>query len=115
MKFFNLFFSILLFSLFSSHVIAQNDQLKNAISHAEEAVKATSGKEISTHANAAKAAALEAKKMGDFSDDAKYHLEAGILNLERILEKGGTDAVDEAHKQANDAVRHFKEISVQKK
>jgi len=101
--------------MLSSHVMAQHDQLKNAISHAEEAVNAPTGKEILAHANAAKAAALEAKKMGDFSDDAKYHLEAGIISLERIIEKGGSDAINEAHKQANDAAKHFKEISIQKK
>lgn len=111
MKSFNLFFGILLFSMFSSHVIAQNDSLKNAVSHAEEAVNAVTGKEISVHANAAKTAALEAKKDGNFSDDAKYHLEAGIISLERVIERGDSGAVEEAHKQANDALKHLKEIS----
>ena len=59
----------------------------------------------------AKASALEAKKARNFSDDAKYHLEAGIISLEHAIEKGNAGALDSAHQNASDAVKHFKEIS----
>lgn len=110
MKFINLL-AIVGLCLFSPIVMSEMSQLNNAISHAEAAVNAKNGKEIATHAQEAKASALEAKKAGNFSDDAKYHLEAGILSLEHAIENGKAGVDEKAHQQAADAVKHFKEIS----
>ena len=109
MKIINLLIIFVLF-LFSPMVMSETSQLNKAISHAEEASNAKSGKEVATHAQEAKASALEAKQAGNFSDDAKYHLEAGIISLEHAIENGKAGMEEKAHQQAADAVKHFKEI-----
>ena len=110
MKFIHLLI-IFIVVLFSSPAISQSSQLSKVISHAEQAAKANDGKEVAAHAQEAKASALEAKQAGNFSDDAKYHLEAGIINLEHAIEKGNSGSAEAARQQAGEAVKHFKEIS----
>ena len=100
---------ILILSLFSITVIAQNDHLDKAISHAEAAFKANNGKEIALHAKKAQPHALETLKDGNYSEDNLYHLKAGITGLDNAVEKGNLYAMDSARQGASDAVRHFTE------
>ena len=109
MKATQLLSSILLFSLFSFNVIAQNDHLDKAINHAEEAFKAIDGKGIAFHAQKAQPHALAALKQGNYSEESLHNLQAGITALDNAVEKGNLDATDSARQGASDAVRFFKE------
>ncbi|SEQ56073.1 small metal-binding protein SmbP [Nitrosomonas ureae] len=96
-------------SLFSINVIAQNNQLDKAISHADEAFKARDSKELAVYAEIAQPFALAAQKEMHFSHEGRNHIEAGIVSLGQAVEKGKLGATDSARPAAGEALRHFKE------
>jgi hypothetical protein len=82
----------------SFYVYAEESHISQAITHAEAAAKATGGKAITEHAEAAKTHAKTADE----------HLDAGIKSLDDAIEHGKLRHDDLAKKSAEEAVTHLK-------
>lgn len=111
-KIITLLTSILIISLFSFNVFAE-DVLDQAIRHAEGATRASDGKAAARHAADSKAQAEVAKKDEDEKNNktAAKHIEDGIKSLDEVLKVGNEGKTEAAKKAASDAVNHFKQAT----
>jgi len=79
-------------------VYAGESHMAEALKHAEAAAKATDGKTIAEHAEAAKTHAKTADE----------HLDAGITSLNDAIDHGKMKHPEAAQKSAEEAVTHLK-------